>query len=98
MTLYTVRRWCGISSIEKLREKFYKKPIAKDLTFNDAKRLLEYYGCIFTDSSGGSHFAVKHSGVRGTLTLPRHAQQNLKRYNVRDITKFIDEINEKEEK
>nr|WP_255459866.1 type II toxin-antitoxin system HicA family toxin [Lactobacillus sp. HBUAS51381] len=67
------------------------------MTFADAKRFLEHYGCVFTNNSGGSHYAVKHSGIRDTIILPRHAHQALKRYNVSQILEFVDKIEAQEE-
>lgn len=87
-----------ISSVEKLKEKFFKNPLLKNLTFDEAKRLLESYGCRVKNNSGGSHYAVTHPNVDITMILPRHTIP-LKRYNIKDIRGFIQRIeNAKEDK
>ena len=40
--------------IEKLRRKFFEKPVRNDITFEEVEKLSEYYGCI-VKKSGGKH-------------------------------------------
>ena len=35
-----------MSSIEKLKEKFYSKPTRRDITTEEIKKLANYYNCI----------------------------------------------------
>ncbi|KAF0422755.1 type II toxin-antitoxin system HicA family toxin [Pediococcus pentosaceus] len=85
-----------ISSVEKLKAKFFKNPVAKDLKFNDAKKLLISYGCKLQNNSGGSHYAVTHINHSDTLILPKHTVP-LKRYNIKQIRDFISDIENAEE-
>lgn len=81
-----------ISKIDKLEEKFRRNPIAKDLTFADARRLLEHYGCEFFNGNGGSHYTISNSQRTFPTTIADHGI--LKRYNVKDVLKIVDEIKE----
>lgn len=42
-----------MSQIQKLKEKFFSKPIRNDMTVEEVKRLAEYYGCKIV--YGGNH-------------------------------------------
>lgn len=89
-----------ISSIEKLEKKFRSNPTKKDLTFAEAKRLLEHYGFTF-HNSGGSHYSgITHDGKKFPTTIPFPHDNNgsLKRYIVRSVVALIDSVKEGEEK
>lgn len=81
-----------INKIKKLENKFRQKPIRKDLTFDEAKRLLEYYGYKLINNNGGSHYTVERKGNKYPTTFADHGI--LKRYNVKDILDMIDKVKE----
>lgn len=80
-----------MTSIEKLERRFGAKIAPKSLKFNDAKRLLEYYGCQFQNHNGGSHYIVTHPNVRQTIVIPKH-HTALKQYNVIDVVRMLEAI------
>lgn len=82
----------NINKIQKLEIKFRQKPIRKDLTFNEAKRLLEYYDYQLINDNGGSHYTIERKGYKYPTTIADHGI--LKRYNVKDILKMIDQAKE----
>ncbi len=47
-----------LSKIEKLLEKFYRKPIPNDITYEEVERLASYFGCIVRKSGGRHSFKV----------------------------------------
>lgn len=81
-----------INQIKKLEDKFRQVPIRKDLTFEEGKRLLEYYGYRVKNRNGGSHYTIERPGGKFPTTIADHGI--LKRYNVKDILKMIDQIKE----
>ena len=59
-----------MSKIEKLKEKFFSKPIRNDITFDEMKRLAESYGCKVM--SGSKHMHVVHAETGTIVPIPRH--------------------------
>ena len=47
------------------------RTIDKDLRFDELRKVLEYYGYIMDESSGGSHKVFRKPGFP-TITIPRH--------------------------
>lgn len=78
-----------INKIQKLEAKFRQKPIRKDLTFNEARKLLEYYNYKLINDNGGSHYTIERKGTKYPTTIADHGI--LKRYNIKDILNMIDE-------
>lgn len=78
-----------INKIQKLEAKFRQVPTRKDLTFNEARKLLEYYDYELVNDNGGSHYTVERKGSKYPTTIADHGI--LKRYNVKDILQMIDE-------
>ena len=60
-----------MSQIDKLRKKFYSKPVRNDMTYDEIIKLADYYNC--KDISGGTHpikIVDKESGT--VIPIPRH--------------------------
>ena len=60
-----------MSQIEKLRKKFYSKPVRSDMTYDEIIKLSESYGCKVI--SCGNHpikVVDKESGT--VIPIPRH--------------------------
>lgn len=80
-----------ISQIEKIEQKIRKKPIPKNISFQEAKRLLEHYECVFSNG-GGSHYTISSPISKFPVTIADHSPEPLKRYNIKDIISIIDQI------
>jgi predicted RNA binding protein YcfA (HicA-like mRNA interferase family) len=87
-----IRELDGINQIKKLEKMFRQTPVRKDLTFADDKRLLEHYGYRVINRNGGSHYTIERPHGKYPTTIADHGL--LKRYNVRDIVKMIDQVKE----
>lgn len=59
--------------------------------FREAETLLKSYGCTVKNRTGGSHYSVSHPQIDEVIILPKH-NVPLKKYNIRDIKDFINEI------
>ncbi len=57
--------------IEKLRAKFFRKPIPNDITFDEMVALFEHYGCIIRY---GKHPNVCHKESGTVIPVPRHGK------------------------
>ncbi len=63
-----------MSSIEKLKEKFYSKPTRKDITTEEIKKLASYYGCIVR--AGGNHqITIFNPKTGDKVPLPQHDKE-----------------------
>lgn len=62
-----------MSTIEKRIEKFYKKPIPSDITFDDVEALASYFGCKI--ATGGKHSKkVVHIPSGTVIPIPIHGK------------------------
>ena len=79
-----------MSTIDKLKEKFYKKPIPNNITFDELSRLARAYGCGVI--SGGNH-PIKIVDVEsGTvIPIPRHGKYVQEAY-IKELKDLFDEI------
>ncbi len=84
-----------MSKIEKLRDKFYKKPIPNDVTFDEVVTLAKSYGCII--ESGGNHTKVvyknKELGLYRVIPVPKHGKTIGEVY-VKELKELFDAIEE----
>jgi hypothetical protein len=68
----------------------------KDVTFKELKTILESYGFIFTNYSGGSHFTVSYK-IKGIIdpmeknSIPFH-KPTIKAYYVKIALKWIERV------
>lgn len=61
-----------MSRIQKLKEKFYEKPIRNDLTFDEVVTLAQSYGCIIIP--GGNHIKIAYKPLGRVIPIPRHGK------------------------
>ncbi len=61
-----------MSTVKKRLEKFYKKPIPNDITFEEVEVLAQYFGCIVI--GGGNHMKVIHKASGTVIPVPRHGK------------------------
>lgn len=60
-----------MSKIEKLKDKFFEKPVRNDITINEAIKLAKAYGCEVV--AGGNHqIRICHRATGTIIPLPRH--------------------------
>lgn len=79
-----------MSTIEKRLEKFYRKPIPNDITFEDIEALSNYFGCIVV--SGGKHSKkIVHPPSGTVIPIPMHGKY-IKEAYVKELKKLFDSI------
>ncbi|MBL1224778.1 type II toxin-antitoxin system HicA family toxin [Enterococcus sp. BWR-S5] len=76
---------------DKLYDKIKRSP--NNTSFIDLKKLLEYYGFIVKNRTGGSHYTVTHPKIDFPIKpLAKHSP--VKRPYVKDFLNWIDEVKE----
>lgn len=86
-----------MSTIEKLIEKFYRKPIPNDITFEEVERLAGFYGCLV--SAGGKHSKKIIDLASGTvIPIPMHGKHVQEAYikELKDLFAVIEQRSRKE--
>ena len=79
-----------MSTIEKLKNKFYEKPVRNDLTIDEVVRLAKAYGCVIY--TGGNHqIRIVHKESGRVIPLPRHGK-SVKEAYVLELRELFDEI------
>jgi 23S rRNA-/tRNA-specific pseudouridylate synthase len=60
-----------MSKRDKLREKFFEKPVRNDITVNEVIRLSKAYGCVIL--TGGNHqIRICHQATGTIIPIPHH--------------------------
>lgn len=72
-----------MSSIEKLKERFYSKPTKSDITLEEVQRLADYYGCI-TKTGGNHQICIVNMKTGKVVPLPQHGKE-INRAYVREL-------------
>lgn len=80
-----------MSTIEKKLEKFYRKPIPNDITFEEMETLARYFGC--TIVGGSNHLKVVHPPSGTVIPVPRHGKTIGEAY-VKQLKILFDSIKE----
>lgn len=86
-----------MSTIEKLIEKFNKKPIPNNITFDEVERLAKAYNCSIV--SGGKHSKKVVDVESGTvIPIPMHGKYVQEAYikELKDLLVVIEQRNRKE--
>ncbi len=79
-----------MSTIGKLRKKFYEKPVRNDMTIDEIIRLAEAYGCEIR--TGGNHqIRIVHKPTGRVIPLPRHGKLVKEAY-IMELRELFDEI------
>jgi len=81
-----------MSTIEKLKRRFFEKPIRNDITQKEIERLAKHYGCdIYT---GGNHQKrIVHVGTGTVIPLPQHSKTVAEPY-VKELQELFESIGE----
>ena len=79
-----------MSSIQKRIEKFYKKPIPSDITYEDVKAIAKHFGCIVT--GGGKHpLHILHLPTGMMVPIPCHGK-TVKEAYIKELKELFDRI------
>ena len=79
-----------VSKIEKLKRKFFEKPVRNDMTIDEIIRLAKSYGCEIV--TGGNHqVRIVHRESGRVIPLPRHGSIVKEAYIV-ELKELFEEI------
>ncbi len=79
-----------MSTLEKLKKKFYEKPVRNDLTVDEVVRLAKAYGCIVV--TGGNHqIRIVHKPTGTVIPLPSHGK-TVKEAYIAELKNLFSEI------
>lgn len=84
-----------MSTIQKLIEKFYRKPIPSDITYDELKRIASHFGCVIVDSGRNNRHSlhINHPSVSYGIPVPVHGKC-VKEIYIKKIKELIDSIKE----
>ena len=79
-----------MSKIDKLKQKFYKKPIPNDIRIDEAITLAKHYGCEII--TGGNHqIKIVHKITGTVIPLPKHGD-TIKEAYVKELKDLFNQI------
>lgn len=82
-----------MSQMEKLLLKFQRRPTPTDIRFEEADRLLRYFGFVSRQpSGGGSHHTYGHPRLRQCRLTIVGGGGTLKKVYVRKIVEIIEKV------
>lgn len=80
-----------MSKLEKLKEKFYSKPIRNDMTFDEIERIATSYGCIVNKKGGRHPFHVAYPQLGIVVPIPTHGNLVGEAY-IKQLRELFEEI------
>lgn len=84
-----------LSQLEKLKKKFFSKPIRNDMTFAEIEKLAKAYGCKV--GGGGKHpFHVAHLETGTVIPIPTHGKTVEEAY-IKQLRDLFEKIGDPEE-
>ena len=81
-----------MSQHEKTLQRMRARPFKKDITFQEADRLLMQFGFICPKKSGSSHRVYRHPKFAGHISIP--VTEYIKPYTIEDICEAINILEE----
>ena len=79
-----------MSTIEKLKRKFYEKPVRNDMTMDEIVKLSKHYGCEVI--KGGNHqIRILHRPSGTVIPIPQHGK-TVKEAYIMELRQLFDEI------
>ena len=79
-----------MSQIEKLRKKFFEKPVRNDMTMDEVIRLARAYGCEIL--TGGNHqVRIVHRPTGRIIPIPQHGK-HVKEAYIMELRSMFEEI------
>ena len=82
-----------MSKIEKLKQKFYRKPIPNDITFAEIEVLAKYYGCIVR--AGTNHMHIVYPRLGRVIPIPTH-NKHIGEVYIKQLKELFREIEARE--
>lgn len=84
-----------MSKLEKLKEKFFSKPIRNDMTFDEIEKIAKAYGCKV--GGGGRHpFHVVDIRTGTVIPIPTHGNTVAEVY-IKQLRELFEKIESLEE-
>ena len=84
-----------MSQIQKLIDKLNRKPVPKDMTFEELAKIAKHYGCD-TESRGNHQRAIVNEETGTVIPIPDHGKQVGVAY-VRQFKELIESITRKDD-
>lgn len=84
-----------MSQLDKLKQKFFEKPVRNDMTMDEIVKLSRSYGCeIFT---GGNHqIRVVHRESGRVIPIPQHGK-HVKEAYIMELRELFEELDNRRE-
>lgn len=83
-----------MSKFEKAYQRFCRKPIPNDITFEEIETIARHFGCIII--SGGKHSKkVVHKASGTIIPIPMHGK-NVKEAYIKELKTLFESIQEEE--
>lgn len=80
-----------MSKIEKLKDKFFSKPIRNDMTFDEIEKIAASYGCIVRKKGGRHPFHVVYPQLGRVIPIPTHSNVVGEAY-IKQLRELFEEI------
>ena len=81
-----------MSQYEKILQRMRARPFKKDITFQEADRLLTQLGFVCPKRAGSSHRVYRHPKLAGHISIP--AAEYIKPYTIEDICEAMNILEE----
>ncbi|MGN1157349.1 MAG: type II toxin-antitoxin system HicA family toxin [Agathobacter sp.] len=79
-----------MSTFEKRYQKFCRKPIPNDITFEEVETIAKHFGCIV--EAGSNHMKIIHPPSGTVIPIPRHKKSVGEAY-IKQLKKLFESIN-----
>ena len=84
-----------MSRIEKDVKKFYKKPIPNDITYEEVKKVANFFGCTVNTKGGRHPLRVVHKESGTVIPIPVHGN-TVKEAYIKQLQDLCDMIKEEQ--
>lgn len=85
-----------MSKLDKLKKKFFSKPIRNDMTFDEIEKIAASYGCIVGKKGGRHPFHVAYPPLGRVIPIPTHGNLVGEAY-IKQLRELFEEIESLEE-
>ena len=81
-----------MASIDKLLEKFYRKPIPNDITYDELRRIADHFGLIVKPPKGKHPMKISYPGI-ASIPIPVHKKSVGEAY-IYQVKMLIEKVKE----